>query len=98
MAQDSMFKGESRNMKGRLVGRTKSGEVHTLKEFPANGQADHIGIGEILHAADVELDHVLKGEAGPKSETVTTVLLTTRASEARARTLHKKADPNGRVT
>eukprot|EP00288_Rhodomonas_lens_P014403 CAMPEP_0177695604 /NCGR_PEP_ID=MMETSP0484_2-20121128/3544_1 /TAXON_ID=354590 /ORGANISM="Rhodomonas lens, Strain RHODO" /LENGTH=379 /DNA_ID=CAMNT_0019206537 /DNA_START=71 /DNA_END=1210 /DNA_ORIENTATION=+ len=68
-SRDSMFKGESRNMKGRLVGRTKSGEVHTLKEFPANGQADHIGIGEILHAADVELDHVLKGHIRPIRET-----------------------------
>eukprot|EP00286_Rhodomonas_abbreviata_P019335 CAMPEP_0181295858 /NCGR_PEP_ID=MMETSP1101-20121128/4377_1 /TAXON_ID=46948 /ORGANISM="Rhodomonas abbreviata, Strain Caron Lab Isolate" /LENGTH=390 /DNA_ID=CAMNT_0023400649 /DNA_START=87 /DNA_END=1259 /DNA_ORIENTATION=- len=67
-SQASMFKGDSRRMHGRLVGR-KNGELHTLKEFPANGQADQIGIGEILQAAGVSLDHVLPGHIRPIRET-----------------------------
>mmetsp|Transcript_18856 Transcript_18856/g.45411 ORF Transcript_18856/g.45411 Transcript_18856/m.45411 type:complete len:392 (-) Transcript_18856:74-1249(-) len=71
-SQDPMFRGDSRHMKGRLVAR-KGNDVVSLKEFPANGQADIITIGEILAAAGLDLDDNIPGHVRPIRETGTSI-------------------------
>jgi hypothetical protein len=72
---DKRFVGDSRRMHGRLVGKDPSalGGIHTIKDFPANGQDDKIAISEILSAAGVDLDHLLPGHIRPIRETGTTI-------------------------
>ena len=61
LTQDKRFRGNSRDMRGRLVSH-KDGNIKVLKEFPANGEVDSITIGEIMQAAGIDLDTVLPGQ------------------------------------